>query len=143
MKKYLGIAVACTAMFLGSCGKADFESSAQKQEIFDQYLCKDGVESGVIHGNMYAMEYYTNKSASKEDRQAAADIMLADPDTVKNTWEFYKKDPSSTPMASERLDPLEDGICEGWTWEKYKADHADEIEQFTYEMAVEAGLIKK
>lgn len=143
MKKRLPTLALALPLLLTSCGAADFESPEQKQAAFDRYLCKEGVESEIIYGYSYATKVIGDSdSYSEEDRSAAFDIMLVDSDVVKNEWEFHKKDPSFKPMTSERLDPLEDGECQGWTWEQYREERASEIEGFTYADAEEAGVLE-
>lgn len=138
-KKFLGF-IALPLLLVG-CGASDFESFAQKETAFEEALCQTSIESGTLYGPRYAMRAIGDVRSSDEDMRAAMDIIYTDQAKAKRSWEVWLKNPDYEPIASERLDPLEDGVCQGWLWEQHLAERAGDIDDFTYQDAVDAGVL--
>lgn len=137
------------ALTLAGCVPSDFASDEEKREAFSKYTCKEQVELNAPPGYMYASETIAEAkknpgSVSDDDLSAAFDVMTVKSNVVKSEWQHHKEDPMFKPAASERVDPLEDGECQGWTWEKELAKSTErDYDDFTYKMAVDSGVIQK
>ena len=137
MKKIFPASVLALALTLGACSaQPDFKDEAQKQEIFDAYVCKETLEASESRKSTYASEAATevlaDENASDEDQKVALRVTMA----AMGHDAGYEGPPLTTSPDGES--------CYGWVWDHYaeKRRSSDEYENFTWEQAENAGVIE-
>lgn len=136
MKKIFPVSVLALALTLGACSaQPDFKDEAQKQEIFDAYVCKATLEEDETQQKTYASEaaigVLADESASESQKLKALKVH----NSVMG-YEGHDEIPLTTSPDGES--------CYGWVWEQYikKLRDSEEYENFTWEQAEDAGVIE-
>lgn len=137
MKKIFPVSVLALALTLGACSaQTDFKDEAQKQEIFDAYVCKETLEASESRKSTYAGETATyvlaDENTSDKDRKIALQVQMA----AMGYDAGYDGPPLTTSPDGES--------CYGWVWDHYieKRRASDEYANFTWEQAEDAGVIE-
>lgn len=111
---------------------SDFESEAQKNEVFEQWACnysetmddKTNAITAASHAN-------GSKKADAYDKRVSRSIHIA---AVVNNWSQVDVPPTVTPNGD---------TCEGWVWKWFLEDvRENHYDTFTYDDARAYGLVK-
>lgn len=140
MAKKLALPFLGAAILLASCGEADFTDETQKQQAFGNYICARDADSGVDWSTHVAAGVIADNAASKADKAIALDLMIRTDEAYEAQVEMarYGREMPISP----RLDPADDGQCNGWVWEKHILSEFDkEYDDFNYEIAGESGSL--
>ena len=121
---------------LTGCGEQDFKDEAQKEQIYEAYVCNQTLEANESRKSTYASEAATfvlaDENASPSDKKTALEVKMA--------GMGYKAGYSGPPLTTSP-----DGeSCYGWVWEKYfeSRRESDEYQDFAWQDAEDAGVIE-
>lgn len=136
MRKEVIAPVLALAFTLNACSaQPEFKDEAQKEEIFDAYICKETLEASESRRSTYAGETAINvladENTSDKDRKIALQVQMA----AMGHDAGYDGPPLTTSPDGES--------CYGWVWDHYieKRRASDEYENFTWGQAEDAGVI--
>lgn len=137
MKRVITLAAALTApLALTGCGSQDFQDEAQKEQVYEAYVCNETTQASESRKSTYASEASTHVLSDPDATQADKKTALE----VKMAGMGYKDGYSGPPLTTSP-----DGeSCYGWVWEKYYESRrqGDEFENFTWQDAEDAGVIE-
>lgn len=136
MRKEVIASVLALAFTLNACSaQPDFKDEAQKEEIFDAYICKETLEASESRRSTYAgetaIDVLADENTSDKDRKIALQVQMA----AMGHDAGYDGPPLTTSPDGES--------CYGWVWDHYieKRRASDEYENFTWDQAEDAGVI--
>ncbi|WP_311342557.1 hypothetical protein [Corynebacterium riegelii] len=137
MKTLKALTIAALAVIFTACGATqDFQDEAQKQEIFDTYICAQVIEASESlqesYANEVAMDVLADSAASEEDKKIALGVSMA----YMGNDVGYDGPPLTLSPDGE--------ACYGWVWDRYiEKQRASEVyENFTWEQAEEADIFE-
>lgn len=137
MRKAVIVPVLALAFTLNACSaQPDFKDEAQKEEIFDAYICKETLEASESRRSTYAgetaIDVLADENTSDKDRKIALQVQMA----AMGYDAGYDGPPLTTSPDGES--------CYGWVWDHYieKRRAGDEYENFTWDQAEDAGVIE-
>lgn len=137
MKQFIALAIGAIApLTLVGCGAPDFQDEAQKEQIYEAYVCRETLQASESRKSTYASEAATHvladEQASQTDKKTALEVSMAG----MGHKEGYSGPPLTTSPDGES--------CYGWVWEKYfeSRRQGDEYDTFTWQDAEDAGVIE-
>ena len=132
MKKYLSPIALAIPLALTACGLFGFQNEQHKQEAWEAYNCQS----------------YRDLSAQPEQIQIHLDILWdnipMDEIPEANRWARKLEKADTVADVMEYTDTeYVTNMCDGWLWEWHKKDPSfkEGYEEFTYDTAVDAGVI--
>ena len=135
MKALRTLTITTMIMTLVACSTPDFEDEAQKQELFDAYICDQTLQASESLQKSYAtqaaIDVLADENASTQERKIALSMSMAS----MGHGAGYDGPPLTTTPDGKS--------CYGWVWDHYieKQRASEEYDTFTWKQAEEAGVI--